>query len=357
MTSFLEKFREKKWNKITFSNYTKSLISISFIQALILIAIEIKLSYNNYGLNNQLQEYLDEDNALASSCGIKEIHNRFYLLIAENFIFIFYQIFQFYLTFNAIITSNIVQIVVKFLLDLCVVFYSVIQQTEVDIALDYVKDTCPGTYQLDTNYTNSNQYEYAYVAVSLASFILTFTIALKLYSASGFGAYKKVEYNLKIRKMYRTSLILRAVLKVDAFLVISYAIITAAALPILGKSKYQIVYYLHSVILVIAIFSIVLCHYSYTRESKPGIYLYFILWCICVADFAFLIADSVDAANSGWYFWTSLTVFNILLFLITFWYAVVAKSNFGHGLKEILIDEENYDDVESLLDKASKEYK
>ncbi|CAG8566048.1 10303_t:CDS:2 [Diversispora eburnea] len=217
-------------------------------------------------------------------------------------------------------------------------FWRKVQQIEVDIALDYVRDTCPGTYQLDTdsNYTDYNKYEYAYVAASLVFFVLTFTIALKLYSAFGFGAYKRVEYNRKVR-------------------VISYAIITAAALPILGKSKYKIFYYFHSVILVIAIFSIVLCHYSYTRESKSGTYVYFALWSICVADFAFFIIDSVDTANSGWYFWT--TVLNIFFFLLTFWYVVVALSNFGHGLKEILIDEENYEDVESLLDKASKEYK
>lgn len=49
-----------------------------------------------------MQQYLSKDNISATSCGVKEIQNRMILLIAENLVFILYQIFQFCLTIDAV---------------------------------------------------------------------------------------------------------------------------------------------------------------------------------------------------------------------------------------------------------------
>ncbi|CAG8443053.1 13510_t:CDS:2 [Dentiscutata erythropus] len=307
----LKKSLKWKWERINLSNDTKSFVIMSLLQAITLIILQIRIALRNTSLSDQMESYLEQNKTLAASCEMVLADNRLTLLFAENFCFIFFQIFQFYFCSHAIVHQNMIQIFVILGLDIANALYGIVQQDEVAIELNIITASCPGVYQLSPYYES---YEYPNVIVSSAFALAKLILTWRLFILFERKMYEKPDIELHKPTLYRKMLIFVMMLKLAAFLVVINASLTAAIIPFLGRQSmmFVIAYAIHASILLFSIPALILAFNSFIRQWKIGMYIFLVFWVFFVADFAFLIKDGISAASDGWYFWIS-TIFVTLI--------------------------------------------
>ncbi|CAG8564222.1 7900_t:CDS:2 [Acaulospora morrowiae] len=249
---------------------------------------------------------LKNNGSIAISCGISTAEKKVTLFMAENVIFILYQAFQFYLCLNAALSLNMIQITTVVILDLGATFYTLVQQIQIDTNLNLIQTACLGYFYIEPKYI---QNEYLYFAFSLAFSIAISGISLKLYNQLRSVTYKNANIDSKTQAIYRTTLFLEMLLKVDFFLIVTYAFLTFSAMPIIwnGSLIVRIMFIVHSIMLVVAIFLEILVYYSLNKEWKIGMYIFFALWSLCGVEFTLFIDNGITLAKRGWCLLISLS--------------------------------------------------
>src|SRR6266496_5057529 len=91
----------KKWRRITESRYTKAFVAVSIIQTIVLIFLQVRILYRNAIL------YVDEifpfvTNNEENMCTLIITVSRFMMIITENVMFIFFNLYQFYFCLNTV---------------------------------------------------------------------------------------------------------------------------------------------------------------------------------------------------------------------------------------------------------------
>ncbi|CAG8499451.1 6758_t:CDS:2, partial [Scutellospora calospora] len=314
---FLETFRKswhKRWTRITQSNATKCFVITSLLQAITLIILQLRMFLRNTSLSDQMEAYIEQNRTLATSCEMGLAETRLTLLFAENFCFIFFQIVQ-------VIHQNMIQIFMILGLNIASSLYGIVQQSELENELDIISTDCPGVYRLSPNY---EQYEYPNIIISLVFVTVNIILTWRLFILFEQKMNKKFEEEQNSRALYRRMLVFVMMLKLDAFLVVINTSLTAAIIPFLGKQSmmFIIIYIIHSTILLLSFFAVILAFNS----------------------------DGVSAASSGWYFWIFIIAITLIAALITYYYACLIVANFGSGLKAMIDNELQKEEVNSFLE-------
>ncbi|CAG8461293.1 12960_t:CDS:2 [Cetraspora pellucida] len=116
-----------------------------------------------------MDSYLEQNRTLAALCEMTFAENRLTLLFAENFCFVFFQIFQLYFCLHAA------------------------QQYEVESVLNLIMSECPGVYTLSPNY---ELYEYPNMIVSSAFSLVNLIFAWRLFLLFEKQMYEKVDVEI-----------------------------------------------------------------------------------------------------------------------------------------------------------------
>ncbi|KAI8096085.1 hypothetical protein BDF21DRAFT_354132 [Thamnidium elegans] len=297
------------------SNSTNSvfLVMLSIFEAIIVIALEAtifsKFYHTQFSTNNL-------------GLGIPV-----YLMI-----FIFSQVFQVFLAWDAVRAQNTIQVIAFLLFNICCFVYAVFQFKQIADALDS-KD--PDLEELASSLTFLiNRLLITVAVITGVCQLLYFYIGARLYQEFGWKIYKKIGADPEIRNMYRWYQIILTILKIDFFFFLGYSIQYLVLVLRPNDSEFA----LTIVALPLTCLFLLLAVYAIRRESKWLMALFFTGMLAGIAYFVFKIYRIYDPTQAEKYkfvreFLTFFASVSLVLVVLTIINALILFLNFGKGLK------------------------
>ncbi|KAI8990930.1 hypothetical protein BDF20DRAFT_10457 [Mycotypha africana] len=305
-TSFKINFWSKSPNSVL-------LVSIAVFEAIIVIALEAaifsKFYHTEFSRNNL-------------GLGIPV-----YLMI-----FIFSQVFQVLIAWDAVRAQNTIQVIAFFLFNLCCFCYALFQFKQIADALD---SNDPDLAQLATSLTFLiNRLLIVIAVITGICQLLYIYVGARLYQEFGWKIYKKIGADPEIRNMYRCYQIILTILKIDFFFFLGYSI--QYLVLVLRSGDYE--FALTIVAIPLTCLFLLLAVYAIKHESKYLMYLFFLGMCAGIAYFIFKIYRIYDPSQRDKYKYVNetLTFFasvSLALVVLTIINAFLCYLNFGKGLK------------------------
>ena len=279
------------------------------LQSITVIGLESYIAY--YFLGN----YNDFEGSSAKGIPI-------YLII-----FLFSQIFQVIICWDALIKQNTIQIIGFVIFNACSFAYALFQYFQMRQLLN---SSLPGP--------PPSQMEPFLIGVTVVlgvGVVFFGFLAFKLYLEFGWQIYKKIGADPKMKSMYRSYQIFLTILKLDFFFFLAFSI--QFVVLVLNPSDAE--FTVTIIALPVTIVVLFLAVYGLKREDRVVMSMFMFGCVLAVAYFIFKLVRMYDVMQSGKYmysrnyltFFASLSLFCVV---VTFINAVVCFMNFGKGLQE-----------------------
>ncbi|KAL7317728.1 hypothetical protein PS15m_004043 [Mucor circinelloides] len=308
-----EQKTEARFNFWSNSPNSVFLVVLSIFEAIVVIALEAvifaKFYHTEFSANNL-------------GLGIPV-----YLMI-----FIFSQIFQVLIAWDAVRAQNTIQVIAFLLFNICCFVYAVFQFKQIADALDSQDSDLE---QLATSLTFLiNRLLIVIAVITGVCQLIYFYIGARLYQEFGWKIYKKIGADPEIRNMYRWYQIILTILKIDFFFFLGYSI--QYLVLVLRSGDYE--FALTIVAIPLTCLFLLLAVYSIQHESRWLMGLFFIGMFAGVAYFIFKIYRIYDPSQSEKYkfvkeFLTFFASVSLALVVLTIINAFICCLNFGKGLK------------------------
>ncbi|OAD08790.1 hypothetical protein MUCCIDRAFT_158968 [Mucor lusitanicus CBS 277.49] len=311
-----EQRTETRFNFWSNSPNSVFLVVLSIFEAIVVIALEAvifaKFYHTEFSANNL-------------GLGIPV-----YLMI-----FIFSQIFQVLIAWDAVRAQNTIQVIAFLLFNICCFVYAVFQFKQIADALDSQDSDLE---QLATSLTFLiNRLLIVIAVITGVCQLIYFYIGARLYQEFGWKIYKKIGADPEIRNMYRWYQIILTILKIDFFFFLGYSI--QYLVLVLRSGDYE--FALTIVAIPLTCLFLLLAVYSVKKirhESRWLMGLFFIGMFAGVAYFIFKIYRIYDPSQSEKYrfvkeFLTFFASVSLALVVLTIINALICCLNFGKGLK------------------------
>ncbi|KAI9362086.1 hypothetical protein DFJ73DRAFT_813374 [Zopfochytrium polystomum] len=319
-------------------NWARMALLWSLLQLLGLLALE------SWVMHEHLNEYNDLV-FLEEASDIDELN-----LIVGNAraitvylaLFMAAQLFQLYLSFDAIISSSVIQLIATSVFNLATLIYSVIAFYQSKLLTG--KNVSQGLSDLfDQVGFVRHQAKYAQISVIGAGvlfFVGWLVLAIKLYHMFGWSIFKNMGADVQLRSRLYVYHIYMMLLKLDIFFLLGFTV-QYISLAVIDTSP-TVVYSNIFTLIPAAIILLVLAYFSVKKESK------ILMGCLVVGllgGLGYLMSRLYDIyrneSNANRYksSKTSLTLFITLtsiLVVATIVVGVLAAMNFGKGLQEAL---------------------
>ncbi|KAI3643242.1 hypothetical protein MP228_012797 [Amoeboaphelidium protococcarum] len=298
-------------NLVPASFYGKLTLIIVLLQAIIVIVLESYVA--SVFLPNQSQF----ENTPAVGIPV-------YLMI-----FLFSQVFQVVLCFDAVLHQNTIQIIAFVIFDALVFAYSLFQYFQLKDALAFASVS---------TVVGEDKFSGVLIAISvvLGVCLIAFAyLAFKLYLEFGWKIYKKIGADPRMKKMYRLYQIFLAILKLDFFFFLAFSI----QFLVLVLNPNDPEYALTIIAVPIIFFMLMFAVYGLRQENRVVMGI-FIAGCMCAcAYFVFKLVRMYTPSQEFKYlysrkFLTFFALLNLLFVLITLVISVLCLLNFDKGLKQ-----------------------
>ncbi|RXW20611.1 hypothetical protein EST38_g5229 [Candolleomyces aberdarensis] len=243
-------------------------------------------------------------------------------------IFALAHVFQFAMALDAVYARNTLQFVLLAIFNALFLLYAIIQIREVQETL--------GTVSGISNIPIKVLTIIIPVVISVAE-IAYIALGWKIYNEFGWGVYKFLGADRRIKKLYANYQIYECLVKFDVFFWVGFSV--QFIWLVLQENDWE--YYVTCAALPLSIVLLVEGHLAARHENKwmmatfmsgcVGAMIYFIYK---------LIKVLLDLNGDRYKFvWKSLTVFSVIaisLLILTFVYSIIILRNFGKGLKPAL---------------------
>ncbi|KAI3630108.1 hypothetical protein MIR68_011543 [Amoeboaphelidium protococcarum] len=298
-------------NLVPASFYGKLTLIIVLLQAIIVIVLESYVA--SVFLPNQSQF----ENTPAVGIPV-------YLMI-----FLFSQVFQVVLCFDAVLHQNTIQIIAFVIFDALVFAYSLFQYFQLKDALAFASVS---------TVVGEDKFSGVLIAISvvLGVCLIAFVyLAFKLYLEFGWKIYKKIGADPRMKKMYRLYQIFLAILKLDFFFFLAFSIQFLVLVLNPNDPEYALTIIAVPVIFFMLMFAV----YGLRQENRIVMGI-FIAGCMCAcAYFVFKLVRMYTPSQEFKYlysrkFLTFFALLNLLFVLITLVISVLCLLNFDKGLKQ-----------------------
>ncbi|CAB4392497.1 unnamed protein product [Rhizophagus irregularis] len=318
------KRRSKKLlDRINESRTTQLFILTSLLQAILVIALEVRVYRRNEDTSRSVIVY---GRRISSSAACLEPSLlRLNNIIEENVIFIIFQIFQMWLCFNAIYNQNTIQIITIAAANFFCASFGIIQMLEVQKWYKDFGKTCQIPLEIDFNPSFSSLDIPLVVVLMIFGFIMAF-LSWKLYRQFGWNIYKKIGGDIQKQAMFRTYLIYVMLLKLDLFFILGLALEACTVFKINLRVKPTSIkhirylpkpfYLFHIAVSGLIFLNQIIGYRSVKKEMKLG------------------------SVKDSWYFFIIFLIVGIIMTLLSLIWSVFVYKNFGQGLQDHL-DQKN----------------
>ncbi|KAI9206780.1 uncharacterized protein BJ171DRAFT_496948 [Polychytrium aggregatum] len=257
-------------------------------------------------------------------------------------IFIFAQLFQIILCWDAVWHKNTIQIIGLILFNLCICGYSIFQYTQILSAIQTIFNNFPST---DLQVARGILLSMPVIAFSF-QFVLFF-LGWRLYKEYGWKIYKTIGADPKMRTMYRYYQIMLLLLKLDVFFVFGFGI--QYVVLILDPTSAE--FYLTVIMFPIMMVLLAAAVYAIRKEDKVITYLFLLGLALGMGYLIFkIVRISTDPSSflDTAHFLTFFASISLMLCILTFINAIICLRSFGCGMKQHLSSRTEARDISSF---------
>ncbi|KAG0049148.1 hypothetical protein BGZ83_006006 [Gryganskiella cystojenkinii] len=321
----------------------KALLALIGIEAAIVIAMQaavVGLYFEDLikapAPGSQVAPYLDQNNVSRS-------------VPAYLIVFVFAQLFQWVMTWDAVRAQNTIELIGVVVFNLCCLAYSIFEISQIWTSLKESADL--GFFGSMDVYNAVKPYLIVVVAVLAVTQILCTWFAYQLFQEFGWKIYKKIGADPVMKKMYRAYQIYLVLIKVDLFFFVGFSI--QFIYLTLTKRAEDPEYWITIFVLPATLLILWLAVYSVRHESRKGMSLFLISMVCGVVYCVFKVVRMYYGPKKDNFYGVKkfLTLFAALCLvtlLLTIVNAVICFRNFGKGLKTHLMrDNRETQDVTS----------
>jgi len=252
-------------------------------------------------------------------------------------IFVFSQIFQIILAYDAVRAQNTIQIIGFVLFNICCLIYAIFQLTQIKSSI-----ACSTDQQCDMDgYMLLQRITPFLVSVAVvlgACDVIYVYLGARLYQEFGWRIYKKIGADPKMRNNYRWYQIFLMLLKLDIFFFLGFSIQFLVLVLRPGDVEYP----LTVVALPVTVLLLFVAAYAVRHESHLLMWIFLGGVVSGMAYFIFKLVRMYDPTQRDKYIYTHeiMTLFAaISLFLLacTAGNAIICFKNFDSGLKQHIL--------------------
>ncbi|KAF8985969.1 hypothetical protein BGZ46_000055 [Entomortierella lignicola] len=334
------KARFTKLVKFPCSIYGKSLLLVIGIEALLVIIMQTVIVVKYFQAlrtspvasqptTDPIDPYLDPLNQSRS-------------IPAYLIVFVFSQLFQLVLAWDAVRAQNTIEMIAIVIFNLCCFAYSVFEISQIKLLLDQ-------SYRfLDPQWTarqltdSLNPFLYVVAVVIGLTQVIVVWLAYQLFQEFGWKIYKKIGADPNMKRMYRAYQIYLVLIKVDLFFFIGFSI--QFVYLTLTRRSADPEYWLTIIVLPLTLPILYSAVYAVRHESQRWMSSFIVAMLCGVAYFVFKVVRMYFGDKVGNYigvkkFLTLFATLCLVTILATIANAAVCYRNFGKGLKSQIIKE------------------
>ncbi|KAG0001312.1 hypothetical protein BGZ79_004824 [Entomortierella chlamydospora] len=322
------------------SVYGKALIGVIGIEALLVIIMQIVIVAKYFQAlkttpvyttpnSDPIDPYLDPNNQSRS-------------IPAYLIVFVFAQLFQLVLVWDAVRAQNTIEMIAIVIFNLCCFAYSVFEVSQIKSSLTMSVQFLKPEWTSDALANSINPYLFVVaVVLGLTQCIVTW-LAYQLFQEFGWKIYKKIGADPNMKRMYRAYQIYLVLIKVDLFFFVGFSI--QFVYLTLTRRSGDPEYYLTIIVLPLTMPILYSAVYAVRHESRRWMTSFIVAMLCGVAYFVFkvvrmYVGDKVDNYKGINRFLTLFATLCLVTILATIANAAVCFRNFGKGLKSQIIKE------------------
>ncbi|WVQ84498.1 hypothetical protein IAT38_006650 [Cryptococcus sp. DSM 104549] len=272
-------------------------------------------------------------------------------------IFILAQLFSLLYVFDALRARNIIQLILHLTLHLMLLLYAILQIPQTRTALRSAPpDACgrfttcagPGPGSLYSLLQKLMIVPPVVFAVAMAGFGV---LVKRLYVQFGWAVFHLVGASPEMKQMHRAYQTLISLLKLLLFFAMSFCIAYLILVTAWDTKRFEFIITVVALPLVFVL--IFICGWALRKEHKPVMAICLVAMVAGVAYFSYKLTTLWLPRTSGLYVNTKITmailsIFAIIILLVTFAFGCLCMSNFGKGLVEAHRNPENRTSLWSL---------
>lgn len=263
-------------------------------------------------------------------------------------LFIFAELYQCLLTFDALRHKNTIQVIGLNLFSLAMLVYASIQYDQIYRA---ITNLTTHKYYNSQSWMIMKAFIIAIPCVIGLALLLMSVFTYKLYGEFGWSIYKHVGADIRLKRRYVAYLIFITLVKIDFFFFLGF---TIQFIVIVLDTK-DVEFALTIAVIPVTILILWLALVFVKRESYVGMISMIAVFFTAMAYFFFKLVrmyqpDQEDKYMATRKTLTTFAVITILLLLVTIINAVICTVNFGYGLKQLVINSADDDEDKYPLD-------
>ncbi|KAF9093583.1 hypothetical protein BGX23_003191 [Mortierella sp. AD031] len=344
------KSRFRRLFRFPCSAYGKGLIAVIGVEALLVIIMQVVIVLLYFGslVDDPLPPPTEGPNKGVSLPPYLDTNNESRSIPAYLIVFVFAQLFQLVLAWDAVRAQNTIELIGVVMFNLCCFVYSIFEISQIQASLEKA-----GRYGFfDSKDGKSSQQVSMDLNTSLRPFLIVVVcfigitqclitwLAYRLFQEFGWKIYKKIGADPNIKKMYRAYQIYLVLIKVDLFFFVGFSI-QFIYLTLTRRSN-DPEYWLTIIILPVTIPILYSAIYAVRHESRRWMAVFLTAMLGGVVYFIYKIVrmyvgEKVPIYTGVNRFLTLFASLCLVTILLTIANAAVCYFNFGRGLKAHLV--------------------
>lgn len=263
-------------------------------------------------------------------------------------LFIFAEIYQSLLTFDALRNKNTIQVIGLNLFSLAMLIYASIQYDQITNAIHNL--TVDHYYNSNGSIIMKSFLIAIPCVIGIAMLLMSF-FTYKLYGEFGWSIYKHVGADIRLKRRYIAYLIFITLLKIDFFFFLGFTI----QFIVIVLNREDVEFGLTIAVIPVTIIILWLALIFVKKENYVGMISMIVIFFAAMAYFFFKLVRMYQPSQADKYISTrkTLTTFaiiTIILLVATIINAIICTINFGYGLKQLVLTDNDDSEDKYPLD-------